>query len=122
VDRLRALAPTGIDAFIDLFGGGYVDLAVALGIAHERINTIIDFAAAQKHGVKTDGSAAAGDRETLALMANLVAWGKIVMPIAAVYPFANLRDAYVELAKRKANGKIILALDAKISGPLHPPN
>jgi NADPH2:quinone reductase len=122
VDRLRALAPKGIDAFIDLFGGGYIDLAVDLGIAHERINTIIDFAAAQKHGVKTDGSAAAGNRETLELMANLVAWGKIVMPIAAVYPFANLPDAYVELAKRKANGKIVLALDAKISGPLHPPD
>jgi len=29
-DRLRVLTPSGLDAFIDLFGGGHVELAVAL--------------------------------------------------------------------------------------------
>jgi NADPH:quinone reductase-like Zn-dependent oxidoreductase len=120
-ERLRALAPNGINAFVDLFGGGYVDLALELGVPSERINTIIDFAAAAKHGVKTDGSAAAGNRETLASIANLVAWGEILMPIAAVYPFALVKDAYVELARRKTRGKIVLALDAPLSKPLHPP-
>jgi NADPH:quinone reductase-like Zn-dependent oxidoreductase len=120
-ERLRALAPNGINAFVDLFGGGYVDLALDLGVPSERINTIIDFAAAAKHGVKTDGSAAAGNRETLASIANLVAWGEILMPIAAVYPFALVKDAYVELARRKTRGKIVLALDAPLSKPLHPP-
>ena len=32
-ERLRDLAPKGLDAFIDLFGGGYVELAVTLGVA-----------------------------------------------------------------------------------------
>jgi hypothetical protein len=31
-----------VDAFIDTFGGGYVDLAVSMGIAPERIDTIAD--------------------------------------------------------------------------------
>ena len=119
--RLRAVAPKGIDAFVDLFGGEYVDLAVKLGIAPGRINTIIDFAAAQKHGVKTDGSAQAAGPETLTAIANLVAWGEIVMPLTAIYPFASLRDAYAELARRKSRGKIVLALDAAVSQPLHPP-
>jgi len=119
-ERLRALAPQGVSAFIDLFGGGYIDLAVALGVARERINTIIDFAGAQKHGVKTDGSSAATSRETLAFVANLVAWGEIVMPLTAIYPFASLRDAYTELARRKARGKIVLGLDATITETLRP--
>ena len=121
-DRLRAAAPKGVDAFVDLFGNGYVDTAVELGVARDRIDTVIDFAAAQKHGVKTDGSAEAADRETLAEVANLIAWGKVVLPIAAIYPFADLRDAYLELAKRKSNGKIVLALDAHVREPLHPPS
>ncbi len=99
--RLRAAAPNGIDAFVDLFGQGYIDLAVELGVPKDRIDTIIDFAGAGKHRVKTDGSAAAGDRKTLEHLADLVAWGEIVMPIAAIYPFDAIRDAYVELAKRK---------------------
>jgi len=116
-ERLRALAPQGLDAFMDLFGSGYIDLAVSLGVARDRINTIIDFAGAQKFGVKTDGSAAAASRETLASVANLIAWGEIVMPLTAIYPFAQVRDAYTELAHRKTRGKIVLALDPAMTKP-----
>jgi NADPH2:quinone reductase len=120
-ERLRALAPNGIDAFVDLFGGGYLELAVTLGVARERINTIIDFAGAQKYGVKTDGSAAAASRETLASVVDQVAWGEIVMPLTAIYPFVLLHDAYNELARRKAHGKIVLAFEAKITEPIRSP-
>jgi NADPH:quinone reductase-like Zn-dependent oxidoreductase len=120
-ERLRALGPKGIDAFLDFFGGGYVELAVSLGVSRERINTVIDFAGAQKYGVKSDGSAEAASRETLASVANLVAWGEILMPLTAIYPLTLVRDAYLELARRKARGKIVLAVDAPISQPLHPP-
>ena len=34
-------------------------IAIELGVAPDRINTIIDFAAAKQYGVKTDGSQAA---------------------------------------------------------------
>jgi NADPH:quinone reductase-like Zn-dependent oxidoreductase len=120
-DRLRAVAPNGIDAFIDLFGSGYLDLALELGITPDRIDTIIDFATAAKIGAKTDGSGAANTREALSTLANLIAWGEIVMPIAAIYPFAQLKDAYIELARRKSRGKIVLAIDPPLTEPLHPP-
>ena len=42
------------------------------------------------------------------------------MPLTAIYPFALLRDAYTELARRKARGKIVLALDPAITEPLRP--
>jgi len=85
-----------------------------------RIDTIIDFAGAQKHGVKTDGSASAASRETLASVANGIAWGEIVMPLTAIYPFALLHDAYVDLARRKARGKIVLTLDPTITHAIRP--
>ena len=119
-ERLRAIAPQGVDAFIDLFGGGYVDTAITLGVTPDRIDTIIDFPAAAKHKVKTDGSAAAGNRETLAEIADLIAWGEIVMPLAGIYPFSKVKDAYVDLARRKARGKIVLALDEQQREPLLP--
>jgi NADPH:quinone reductase-like Zn-dependent oxidoreductase len=120
-DRLRAVAgPQELAAFIDLFGGGYVELAATLNVVPERINTIIDFAGAKKVGAKTDGSGAATTRETLASVANMIAWGDIVMPLTAIYPFAMVHDAYTELARRKAHGKIVLALDASIKTPLRP--
>jgi hypothetical protein len=46
-DRIEAAAPGGIDALIDTHGGGCVELALALGVTAERIDTIADFAAPQ---------------------------------------------------------------------------
>jgi NADPH:quinone reductase-like Zn-dependent oxidoreductase len=48
-DRLRKF---GFNAFIDCHGGGYVNVAIELGVPKDRIDTIIDFAAAQRYGVK----------------------------------------------------------------------
>jgi NADPH:quinone reductase-like Zn-dependent oxidoreductase len=119
-ERLRAAAPNGLAAFIDLFGNGYVELATTLGVAPERINTIIDFAGAQKVGAKTDGGAAVATRESLASVADAIAWGDIVMPLTAIYPFTMVHEAYRELARRKAHGKIVLALDPTVKTPLRP--
>ncbi|KAA8954488.1 NADP-dependent oxidoreductase, partial [Mycobacterium sp.] len=84
--RLRDAAPAGIDAFIDLFGPEYVQLAVDLGVAPERIETIISFAKAAEVGAKTEGSMDASTPQVLAEMADLVASGAIDVDIAASYP------------------------------------
>jgi NADPH:quinone reductase-like Zn-dependent oxidoreductase len=51
--RLRAAAPDGVDAFIDAFGAGYVELAIRLGVAPVRINTVVDFPAARRFGTRS---------------------------------------------------------------------
>jgi NADPH:quinone reductase-like Zn-dependent oxidoreductase len=108
-DRLRAAAPDGISAFIDCFGGGYVQLAVDLGVPKERIDTIIDWAAAQELGAKMEGLSTAQDpAAVLSELADLVAAGELEVPIAATYPLEQLRDAYTELEKRHTRGKIVL--------------
>src|ERR1700728_2107704 len=105
----RAAAPSGVDAFIDTYGDGYVELALALGVAAERIDTIVDFAAAAKYGVKTDGGTAAGPgAKVLAELAGLIADGHLEVPIANVYPLAQVREAYTELERRHTRGKIVL--------------
>jgi NADPH:quinone reductase-like Zn-dependent oxidoreductase len=107
--RIRAAAPGGADAFIDTHGGGYVELALALGVPADRIDTIADFAAAGKYGVKTDGGTAAGPGAlVLAELAGLIADGYLEVPIANVYPLAQVREAYTELERRHTRGKIVL--------------
>jgi len=107
-DRIRAVAPGGVDAFIDTFGNGYVDLAIDLGVATDRINTIIDRAAAARTGVKTDGSIESSSADVLGELAKLVAAGDLEVPIAATYPLAEVRAAYRELVQRHTRGKIVL--------------
>jgi NADPH:quinone reductase-like Zn-dependent oxidoreductase len=110
-DRLRQASPSGFDAFIDTYGHGYVNLAVELGVDPARIDTIIDYAAAANVGAKMEGSSTASDTEILAFMAEELAWGRLVLPVAAVYPLDALKDAYTELAARHTRGKIVLGME-----------
>ncbi len=107
-DRLRQAAGDGIDAFIDLFGPEYVQLAVDLGISHDRIETITSFQKAQELGVKSDGSGTASTPEVLTEMADLVDSGDVEIPIAATYPLDRVADAFEELEHRHTRGKIVL--------------
>jgi NADPH:quinone reductase-like Zn-dependent oxidoreductase len=106
-DRIRAAAPR-VDAFIDTFGDGYVELALELGVKPDRIDTIIDFAAVETHGVKADGNMAGASAEVLAELAGLIADGRLEVPIAKVHPLAEVREAYRELERRHTRGKIVL--------------
>jgi NADPH2:quinone reductase len=107
-ERITAVAPDGVDAFIDLFGPEYLHLAVELGVARDRIETIISFEAAAELGAHAEGSVQATTTEVLAEMAGLVAAGRIDVPIAAVYPLDEVRAAFTELEKRHTRGKIVL--------------
>jgi NADPH:quinone reductase-like Zn-dependent oxidoreductase len=108
VERIRTASGGHVDAFIDTFGGGYVEMAVSLGVAPERIDTIIDHEAAQKFGAKTEASAAAANTEVLCELAAMIADGRLEIPIAATYPLAEVREAYRTLEQRHTLGKIVL--------------
>ncbi len=100
--RLRAAAPDGqIDAFLDFFGGGYVELAVTeLGIDPQRVDTIIDFPAIERFGVRFEGNADAADATVLAELSDLVAAGELEVPVAEVYPLDQVREAFRRLEQR----------------------
>lgn len=107
-DRITEAAGGPVDAFIDTFGGGYVELALELGVKADRIDTIIDFAAAAQYGVKTEGNAAAASADVLAELAGLIDAGELELVVAEVYPLDHVRDAYRELEQRHTRGKIVL--------------
>jgi NADPH:quinone reductase-like Zn-dependent oxidoreductase len=107
-DRIREASGGTVNALVDTFGGGYVDLAVSLGVTPERIDTIIDWAAAARYGTKTDGNMAGASAEVLAELARLIDGGRLDVPIARTYPLTAVRDAYRELEQRHTLGKIVL--------------
>jgi NADPH:quinone reductase-like Zn-dependent oxidoreductase len=107
-DRIRQASGGNVDAFIDTFGDGYVELAVELGVRPERIDTIRDWEAAAKFGARTDGEGAAACAVVLGELARLAARGELEVPIARTYPLERVRDAFRELARGHTHGKIVL--------------
>jgi NADPH:quinone reductase-like Zn-dependent oxidoreductase len=85
-DRIRQAAK--LDAFIDTYGAEYVQLALELGVEPSRIDTIANFEAVKRYGVKGDGNAAGASAAVLAELAGLIASGQLELPVAGVYPLA----------------------------------
>lgn len=106
-ERLQAAAPQGISAVIDNAGRDTVELALELGVEPSRINTIVYYPGVELHGISAIGG---GGKTSAALadLAQLVADGELVMPIAATYPITEVRAAYEHLESRHLRGKIVL--------------
>ncbi|WP_410562472.1 NADP-dependent oxidoreductase [Amycolatopsis sp. cmx-4-61] len=104
-DRVRALAPGGVTAALDLHGTETVQTARELGVPDGRICTI----AAQVDGVAAANGANA-PAGALDELARLVAAGRLRVPIAASYPVEQIRSAAERQAGRHVHGKIVIDL------------
>ncbi len=105
VDRLRALAPAGVTAAIDLHGTETMQAARDLGVPDERITTI----AAQVDGV-TPANGAHAAPGAIEEIARLAAAGQIRVPIAATFPVEQIRAAVELQAGGHVHGKVVIDL------------
>jgi NADPH:quinone reductase-like Zn-dependent oxidoreductase len=114
-ERVRALAPGGVDAAIDCFGGNEaLDVSLALVADRSRIVTAVAGRRAFESGIKVIGGAPGADpgteiRAAARLeLARLASDGKLRVIVAATYPLADAAAAHRALATGHAHGKIIL--------------
>lgn len=107
VDRLRDAAPGGYTAALDNHGQDSVEAALALGIPAARVNSI---AAHGFPGITNVGGALARPGDLLAV-AEQLARGELVLPIAVGYPLEETRQAYERLLERHVLGKIVIVTE-----------
>ncbi|WP_062206482.1 NADP-dependent oxidoreductase [Streptomyces sp. NBRC 109706] len=114
VERVLALAPTGVDAVFDCAGGALPDL-VAIAGDPARVVTVADVTAAA-HGVHMshilpgiplgppDPVAAHG----LTIAVELAEQGRLRIPVAGTFPLADVAAAHELSAGGHARGKVVL--------------
>jgi NADPH2:quinone reductase len=114
-ERVRALAPGGVDAAVDCAGGDEaLDTSLALVADRGRIVTIVASRRAFDSGIKVIGGAPGADpgaeiRTAARLeLARLASDRKLRVVVAAAYPLAEASAAHRALATGHANGKIVL--------------
>jgi NADPH:quinone reductase-like Zn-dependent oxidoreductase len=104
-DRVRALAPAGVTAAIDLYGTETALAARELGVPDARITTI----AGQIDGI-TPANGANAAPGAIEEIAGLVAAGQLRVPIAASFPVGQIRAAVELQASRHVHGKVVIDL------------
>jgi NADPH:quinone reductase len=114
-DRVRALAPDGIDAALDLVGTGEaMDVSLELVSDRGRIASIANFERGPREGIKLLGGgpgADAGDELRMAArpeLARLAGTGGLRVLVATTYPLNDAAEAHRQIATGHTTGKIVL--------------
>jgi NADPH:quinone reductase-like Zn-dependent oxidoreductase len=115
LDRVRALAPDGVDAALDLVGTQEaLDTSLALVADRDRVVTIAAFAVATQLGIKLIGGGPdadpgteirpVGQREVLRLLDD----GVIDIPVGRTYGLDEVADAHRASIGRHVRGKLVV--------------
>jgi NADPH:quinone reductase-like Zn-dependent oxidoreductase len=111
-DRVRELAPDGVDAALDAAGGGALPALVELAGGPERVVTIADYEGAQKTGATMSGGPGAR-RAVHALhdIGPLIETGQFSLPVAQTFPLADIAEAHRLSEAGHVRGKLVLLVD-----------
>ncbi|MFB7274025.1 NADP-dependent oxidoreductase [Streptomyces sp. NPDC056244] len=110
VERVRAVAPQGVDAVFDTAGRGALPDSIELrGGTTDRIITIADPGAAD-HGVTFSSGVTAPGRKRAALAENvrLAAEGKLRLRVAGTFPLSDAAKAQETSESGHAGGKLVI--------------
>jgi enoyl reductase len=108
VDRVREVAPGGVDAALDAVGGIAIAQSAELIADRSRIGTIVDDRAAAEVGARVVRAGRSPAR--LAEVVRLAADGRMVLPIRA-YPLAEAAQAHRSVESRHGRGKVVLTVE-----------
>jgi NADPH:quinone reductase-like Zn-dependent oxidoreductase len=110
--RVRALAPGGVDAALDAAGGGALPALVELTGSPDRVITIADFLGAQETGAEFSGGMGTGRAvHALSEIGDLIEAGEFTLPVLQAFPLERIAEAH-ELSQRgHVRGKLVLLVD-----------
>ncbi|MCL7377063.1 NADP-dependent oxidoreductase [Streptomyces sp. 35G-GA-8] len=105
VERVRAVAPDGVDAVVDASGRGEIPDSIELAGGPERVLTIVDFDAGDTGVVIQVGRTMAPTyREVL----RHIEAGRLTIPISGTYPLAETAAALDTIGTGHVSGKLVI--------------
>ncbi|MDY7087576.1 MAG: NADP-dependent oxidoreductase [Actinomycetota bacterium] len=109
-DRVRALAPAGVDLALDVAGSGNLPELIALAGGADQVVTIADYSGAQRYGVRFSRGDTGRAEYALALATRLIDEGSFRIPVGQTFPLADVADAHRVGESGKVRGKLVLTV------------
>jgi NADPH:quinone reductase-like Zn-dependent oxidoreductase len=119
--RVRALAPDGVDAALDVAGSGVLpELIELIELAGgpEYVVTIADLTGAQEHGVRFSRGDAGRAVHALAGIGELIESGRFSLPVARTFPLAEIAQAHRAGEDGHVRGKLVLVIGPGVADTL----
>ncbi len=113
VERVRALAPDGVDVALDVAGNGVLPELIGLAGAAENVVTLADFDGAEKYGVRFSNGFADGHAfHALADVGALIEAGRFWLPVDRTFPLAEIAEAHRALEHGHVRGRLVLVISS----------
>ncbi len=109
VERVRAIAPDGVDLAFDVSGMGALPALIEITGSADNVVTIADYGAAE-HGVRLTSGGDVRAPEALEEAADLYVQGKFAMPVAETFPLTEAARAHEKSEAGHVLGKYIISL------------
>ncbi len=109
VERVRRLAPEGVDAALDAAGGGVLPALVEVAGDSQHVVTVADYAGAEATGARFSGGLGTV-RAVHALkdIGELIETGRFTMPVAQTFPLEQIAEAHRLSEAGHVRGKLVL--------------
>ena len=115
VDRVRALAPDGVDLALDVAGSGVLPELIELAGGPEHVVTVADFAGAQKYGVRFSRGDSGRAFHVLAEIGELIESGRFSPPRVRTFPLAEIAEAHQVSEAGHVRGKLVLLVGDQLT-------
>ncbi|MFB7462740.1 NADP-dependent oxidoreductase [Streptomyces sp. NPDC056224] len=106
-ERVRAVAPGGVNFVFDASGAGVLADSVALTGDAAKVITIADMSA-QQHGVRFSAGTADLGGQALPELVQLAADGRLTVPVWRTYSLGDAAKAHADLEAHRNQGKAVL--------------
>jgi NADPH:quinone reductase-like Zn-dependent oxidoreductase len=110
-ERVRALAPGGVDLALDVAGSGVLPELIELAGGAGHVLTVADFTGAQKYGVRFSRGDSGRALHALAGIGELIESGRFSLPVAQAFPLAEVAEAQRVSEHGHVRGKLVLVVN-----------
>lgn len=110
-DRVRALAPGGVDLALDVAGSGILPELIELAGGAENVLTVADFEGARKYDVRFSRGDTGRALYMLSSIGELIGSGCFAVPVVQSFPLAEVAEAHRVIDAGAGRGKLVLVVD-----------
>jgi NADPH:quinone reductase-like Zn-dependent oxidoreductase len=109
-ERVRRLAPDGVDFALDVAGSGVLPELIELAGGPDHVITVADFAGAQQHGVRFSRGDSGRAIYVLSQIGDLIESGHFSLPVAQTFPLRDVPEAHRVGEAGQVRGKLVLVV------------
>lgn len=109
-ERVRALAPDGVDVALDVAGSGVLPELIDLAGGPQNVVTLADFAGSKEHGVLFSNGFHGHAFHALAEVGTLIDAGRFWLPVERTYPLTDIAEAHRVSENGHVRGRLVLVL------------